>query len=220
MNYPVSFNLSFTTNSYSGKYYAFEGIDGSGKTTQAEKLVSYFESQGKNVLFTKEPTDGIIGKLILDVLHGKEKVTPTALQHLFTADRAEHLENTIIPALKEGTYVISDRTFWSSVAYGASDLEVAQNEKDRLLAAFNILAMYGGFLIPDKTFLIAVPCELGMQRVEERKREKTLYEKKEELLKRVASEYAFLAEKFPDCITTIDGTKDIETIYNSILAKL
>src|SRR5579859_7495332 len=164
MNYHVEFDLSFATNHLSGKYYAFEGIDGSGKTTQVHKLAEYFQAQGKEVVITKEPSDqdGVVGELIHKILNKEISVPSMTLQYLFAADRALHLDEIVIPALKAGKYVISDRSFWSAVAYGISDLQLQENEKERMLIAHNVLALYGGYLTPDKTFVISVPAYIAM----------------------------------------------------------
>src|SRR5436190_19715338 len=187
MTYHLSFDLSFTTNKYPGKYYAIEGIDGSGKTTQVEKLAEYFHRQGKNVSITKEPTDGVIGKLIRQVLEKRIHIPFISLQYLFCADRAVHLEQEVIPALKAGKFVLSDRSLWSSVAYGITDLSLQENEKERLLMVYNLLSLYGGFLIPDKTFFLEVPADVAMKRMDQRKA-LTIYEKKEKL-QRIEKEY-------------------------------
>src|SRR5438045_2182482 len=98
MKYHLQFDLEFTTNPYPGKYYAIEGIDGSGKTTQVSHLASYFGKQGKEVCITKEPTDEIIGVLIHQVLQKKINIPSISLQYLFCADRAIHIQKEVIPA--------------------------------------------------------------------------------------------------------------------------
>src|SRR5690242_9009551 len=107
MKHHISFDLELVQNTYPGKYYALEGIDGSGKTTQVEKLSEYFKSQGKEVFLTKEPTDGEIGQLIRKIVTKQITVPPMSLQYLFSADRAVHLQEVVIPVLKKGSIVIS-----------------------------------------------------------------------------------------------------------------
>lgn len=215
----IQFDLQLVANTYSGKYYAFEGIDGSGKTTQVHQLAAYFKQQGKEVLITKEPTQNVVGELIHKVIYKKISMPSMALQHLFAADRSLHLETEVIPALKKGTIVISDRSLWSAVAYGISDLNLADNEKERLLVAHNVLALYGGYIIPDKTFVIDVPYTTAIDRVEKRGEGKTLYEKAA-ILSRVQKEYEWLANKFSDVLKIIDGTQNIETVYNAIIKNI
>lgn len=200
----IEYDLSFTRNTYGGYYFAFEGIDGSGKTTQSQLLVEYFQKQGKEVLFTKEPTDGEIGNLIHKILNKGLKVPPLSLQYLFCADRAIHIEEVVIPALKKGTVVISDRSLWSSVAYGITDLGLPEGERERLLVTYNLLSLYGGYLIPDKTFLLYLPPQVAVDRIEDRGHGKSIYEK-EEKLKTIEKAYEILAKKFPDYIVPVEG---------------
>lgn len=221
MKFHLSFDLSFTSNPYEGKYYAIEGIDGSGKTTQVQKLAEYFIKQGKNVFITKEPTNGIIGNLIHQVLEKEIKVPFISLQYLFCADRAIHLQQEVIPALQAGKIVLSDRSLWSSVSYGISDLNLKENEKERLLMAYNLLSMYGGFLIPDKTFFLKVPSEIAVQRMDKRQKALSIYEQGEKL-KKIEKEYEWLASQFKDFIYIIDGDhkKSIDEVTELILANL
>ena len=99
-------------NPYSGKLIVFEGLDGSGKSTQAELLFSFLKSKGKKVHLTSEPTRYLIGGLIKSWVTHDWQSTPECLQLLFAADRAHHLDKEIIPLLKKGITVISDRYFF------------------------------------------------------------------------------------------------------------
>jgi dTMP kinase len=219
MKYNINFDLDLIQNTYPGKYYALEGIDGSGKTTQVEKLAEFIQKDNKKILITKEPTEGEIGNLIKKVVT-KEIILPAmSLQYLFSADRAVHLHEVVIPALKEGKIVISDRSLWSAVAYGIADLNLQENEKERLLIAYNVLAMYGGYLVPDKTFIIDVPFNIAIERVKERKKEITIYENEEKLSK-VQKEYEWMAQKFKDILLIIDGAQSIENVFSQIRSNL
>ncbi len=219
MQYHIQFDLQLVTNNFPGKYYAFEGIDGSGKTTQVQKLAEYFRKQGKEVLITKEPTHNVVGELIHKVIYKEIAMPSMALQHLFAADRSVHLETEVIPALKKGTIVISDRSLWSAVAYGISDLNLKDNEKERLLVAHNVLALYGGYLIPDKTFVIDVPYTTAIDRVEKRGEGQTLYEKAE-ILSRVQKEYEWLANKFPEILKIINGVQNVEEVFTEVVSSI
>lgn len=222
MKYDISFQLELKKNTYPGKYYAIEGIDGSGKTTQTKILAEYFKSQGKEVLMTKEPTDGPIATLIYQVLHKELSVPPISLQYLFCADRAVHLEEVVTPALKEGKVVISDRSLWSAVAYGITDQNLPENQKERILVAYNaVLALYGGFLIPDRTILLDIPFEVSIQRTEMRNQVKSIYDGSEKL-RRILKEYLFLANKFPEVITRVEGDHHhtSEQIHEKVLKVL
>jgi len=219
MRYHISFDLELIQNTYSGKYYALEGIDGSGKTTQVENLKEYFQHKGKEILITKEPTDGEIGILIKKIVTKEISVPAMSLQYLFSADRAVHLQEVVIPALKKGKIVISDRSLWSAVAYGITDLNLHENERERLLIAYNVLALYGGYLVPDKTFVIDIPFKTAIKRVMKRKKEITIYENEQKLSK-VQKEYEWMAQKFNEILIMIDGTKSIDEVFSQITSSL
>ena len=110
MKYKINFDLELKENPYKGKYIVLEGIDGSGKSTQAQLLTDYYKKQGKEVVLTREPRKvGLIGDLVQKVLVGEEKLPYISFQYLFSADRAAHHEELIEPSLKEGKIVISCR---------------------------------------------------------------------------------------------------------------
>ncbi len=110
-------------NQYTGKFIAFGGLDGAGSTTQAEKLTQYLKERGEKVHLTKEPTNNLIGGMIRGQLTKEWRTGPECLQLLFTADRAHHLEKEVLPLLKQGITVITDRYFFSSVAFGSLEIE-------------------------------------------------------------------------------------------------
>ena len=99
------------------KFIVFEGLDGSGKTTQLKLLAEWFEKRGVPHKVTKEPTDNPIGRLARSVVRGSESLSEEALSLLFSADRTEHSIKEIRPALEAGTYVICDRYIYSNIAY-------------------------------------------------------------------------------------------------------
>ncbi|EQD68474.1 dTMP kinase [mine drainage metagenome] len=97
-------------------FIAFEGIDGAGKSTQARILYDALRQKNK-VFLTKEPSEGIIGRSIKELLH-RNDLSPLAMQMLFSADREEHVSKVIMPKINEGYHVISDRYVMSTLAYG------------------------------------------------------------------------------------------------------
>jgi dTMP kinase len=101
-----------------GILIVIEGLDGAGLSTQAAILAEYLRGANKEVLLTKEPTAMPIGKLIKSALNRNPELSLFALQLLFAADRAEHLEKEIEPALSANEIVISDRYILSSLAFG------------------------------------------------------------------------------------------------------
>jgi len=100
-----------------GYFIVIEGADGCGKSTHAKLLGKYLKEKGYEVVVTREPTRGPIGLAIRDILAGRAKASPSALALFFTADRADHVDTVIKPALEEGKVVISDRYYYSTVAY-------------------------------------------------------------------------------------------------------
>ncbi|QQR83173.1 dTMP kinase [Candidatus Peregrinibacteria bacterium] len=137
-------------------FIVLEGLDGAGTTTQAERLAGMLTKKGRTVVRTQEPTgEGDIGQLLRRILKKEVKVSAEALQLLFCADRAEHLKNTVVPALERGAVVISDRYYFSTVAYGS--LTIPDYE---WLYQLNRL-----FLKPDLTFLLSVSPETCLERI-------------------------------------------------------
>src|SRR2546423_574568 len=98
MKYHISFDLELRRNPYKGTYIALEGIDGSGKSTQIAALQAYFEKKGEKITLTFEPRNDIItGEIIRDILSGAVSVPPSALQYLYSANRAVNHEEIVYP---------------------------------------------------------------------------------------------------------------------------
>jgi len=193
-------------NYYPGKFLVFEGLDGSGLSTQSNLLKDFLIKKGYQVVLTKEPTfDSEAGKRIRKVLDNKEiQEEPKKLQELFAKDRKEHLENLIIPALKEGKIVISDRYLFSSLAYGsASGLDFEW-----------LIKINDNFPLPDITFLLKVSPEICLERIKKRNSERTLFEKKEKFIK-AWQIFKTLPGRFEN-IYLIDGEKPIEEVFEDV----
>lgn len=195
-------------NSYPGKFIVFEGLDGSGQSTQAELLREFLKEKGYQVLVTKEPTnDSEPGKKIRKILEGEEKCLPLDFQRLYVQDRKWHLENVIIPALEQGKIVISDRYFFSTFAFGASE-------------GLDIIELYQlneEFLLPDIVFFLDVNPKLCMTRIEKRGIEKQFFEKEEKLTK-VYGNYKKTFKDFEGKtkIYFINGEKSINEVFEEI----
>lgn len=227
MKYHVDFDITLQKNTYGGTYIAIEGIDGSGKTTLVEKLAQHFKKQGKEVVKTREPReDGLVGSLIRKILSEQIKVPSVALQYLFSADRAIHHEEIVIPALKAGKVVITDRCFWSAIPYGILDrimdkkdgtYDIASGEI--ILVAQSILSLYHQFTVPDKTFYLDVSTETGMQRLSKDGKTTEIYEKKDKLEK-ILSGYKWLVKEFPEEIICINAEQPVEKVEKDILSHL
>jgi len=215
MKYNVNFDIEFLKNPYSGKLIAIEGLDGSGKTTQAKLLCSKLSEKGYTTYCTKEPTDEPTGKMIRQVLSGELKMPPVALQYLFNADRAVHQE-LFTQHLQNGEYIITDRYFWSSVAYAIADM---QGIEDYYLSVFSLLSFYNRFFVPDITFYLQVNPQTGTHRIDETGKKREIYDHKEKLVK-IQKGYEFLLEKFPEEFVIIDAEKSVEEVSNTILEKI
>jgi len=192
-------------NTYLGKFIVFDGLDGSGQSTQLGLLKDFLTQKGFRVVTTKEPTPfSEAGKKIRSVLDKKVKIDPKELQELFAEDRREHLNNLVIPAIKEGKYVVCDRYFFSSFAYGAAD----GCDLDWLIK------INDNFLQPDLNFFLKVKAETCIARIEKRGTEKTLFEIKERLAK-VWENYELLSRRFENIIM-IDGEKPINEVFEDV----
>lgn len=219
MKYHISFDIDFKRNTAKGLYIALEGIDGSGKTTQTERLVSALEKQGREVVRTREPRKnvGLIGKLIQEILHGKANVSPVAFQYLFSADRQMHHQELILPALKAGKVVVSDRCFWSAIPYGLLDRDekIEENSIRQKLVAQSILSFYHEFTVPDQTFYLDVSLDLAMERIAKGNDIGEIYEDKAKL-KRAIEGYHWLLQEFPKEFTMIDANKEVAEVAQEI----
>ena len=119
-----------------GCLIVFEGIEGSGKTTASRNLQKYLTTKEHKALWTREPTSSKIGSLIEDILRGEITVAEEAIPLLFAADRADHTKRVIVPAIKKGYIVISDRYVHSSLAYQKSGMEKVFGKKENLPSQF------------------------------------------------------------------------------------
>ena len=210
----VEFDIEFRRNNFSGKFIVLEGIEASGKTTQVLRLGKALP----DVFLTKNPTDGQIGSFIRkEVLGGHTDIPPVAYQYLFAADR-EIQQQEIIKHLKEGKTVISDRYFWSSVAYGIADREGMdyENWENVSLVALSLLSMYHQFLLPDLSIYLDISVEESSRRIKGSEKHTEIYDNHNMNLK-IEKGYDWLIKKFPREISVINGEKDEEEITQEIL---
>jgi dTMP kinase len=185
-----------------GFFICIEGLDGSGKTTHAYRLVQNLQKRGFDAVYTTEPSEGEIGKFIrASVLQGKKRVPRVVEALLFAVDRVEHLEKDVKPALKEGKIVVSDRCVYSSLAYqGAAGLDLEWIEEINRFALPSDLAIY-----------IDVPPEVVVKRI---RRKKSVMERLE-TQRRVKQVYM----KFVDNgkLMPIDGDRKKSEVEQNIL---
>jgi dTMP kinase len=193
-------------------FVTFEGLDGSGKTTQAERLAARLEAEGVEVVATREPGGTELGEKVRDlVLHGGH-VSPWAEALLYAAARAQHVEEVIRPALGQGASVVCDRYLDSSVAYQGVGRELGL---DRVLE-LNLTAVGG--LLPDRTFLLALDvAEIGTRLDREHDR---LERESDEFHARTAAGYRELAERFPERIVVLDATRPADELAEEVYGAL
>ena len=195
-----------------GILITFEGIDSSGKTTQAKKLYQYLKKKKLPVIFTREPGGEIVAEKIRKILLSKKKLPLTALAELFLyeAARAQITNNLILPALKQGKIVVCDRFYdstWAYQGYGRG-LDLSWINKLNLEASLN--------LVPDLTFLVDIPVEISIQRKSNLKTKKDRLEKeKKAFFEKVRKGYLDLAKK-EQRITIIAGEKTIPQVFAEV----
>jgi dTMP kinase len=185
-----------------GVFVCIEGLDCSGKTTQAKKLVKNLCERGFDAVYTTEPTFGKIGKLIRNfVLDRKDRVSVALEALLFAADRVDHVETIIEPLLKQDKIVVCDRYVYSSLAYqGAAGLDLGWIERINEFA-----------LKPNLALLIDVTPEIAVNRFKEKR--SVMETAKNQ--RRVREVYLKLAQERG--IVLIDGNRSIEDVERSIL---
>jgi dTMP kinase len=188
-------------------FITFEGLDGSGKTTQTELLAAAIRETGREVVTTREPGGTDLGERIREVLL-HDDVSAWAEAALFAAARAELVERVIAPALARGAVVVCDRYVDSSLAYQgiARGLGV-----DRVLE-MNLPVIRGH--LPDRTYLLLIDPEESARRVGEGT--DRIERESEEFRRKVDHAYRVLAETFPERIEWVDGNRPPEEISRLI----
>jgi dTMP kinase len=197
-------------------FIAFEGIDGSGKSTQAKLLSERLKKEGHKVYITFEPTDSFIGKIIRDIFKHKIEADHKTIAALFLADRLDHLQNKthgILKKMEEGYTVISDRYYFSSYAYHGTHMDI-----DWVIRANSLCA---DLLRPDLTIFIDVPPDTAVQRLSKGRNMIELYESLDNLHK-VKEKYfeAFDKLEHLENIFVTNGNRSFEAIFNDIWNKV
>ncbi|MBA7610799.1 Thymidylate kinase [subsurface metagenome] len=196
-----------------GIFITFEGIDGSGKDTQAKLLAKYFKNKRYSVIRTREPGGTSIGEKIRKILLSPKisRVDQRAEVLLFAASRAQIVSNIIKPALEKGKIVISNRYVDSSYAYQG----IARKMGLDWVIEINKWATQG--LLPDITFFLDIPEELGLKRVDKSRNIRDKIEKDGEIFqKKVRKGYYKLAKLFPERYRVIDANRNEDLIQKDI----
>jgi len=197
-----------------GKLIVFEGIDGSGKTTQLNLLGEYLKNRGRRVFYTREPGGTKLGESIRDLLLNPEygRLVPWAEALLYAAARAQLVSEVILPALAAGNLVLCDRYIDSTLAYQGygRDMEI------HLLKQVNEPATMG--LIPDLVLLLDFCCETGKDRICRSGRGTDRIEREaREFHLKVRSGYLDIAARDPGRYRVIDANRSIEQVHLDIL---
>lgn len=193
-----------------GRLITFEGIEGCGKSTLAKELYEYLKSKNYKVIFTREPGGGKLGEKIREILLSNEFEIPDYSElFLFLASRYEHTKNVIIPRLKEGYIVISDRYMDSTVAYQGYGRKIDL----KLLEKLNEIATLG--IKPDLTFLIDLPEEISFNRLKDKILDR-IESEEIEFYKRVRFGYVEIARNEPLRFIILDGTMELQTLKQKV----
>jgi dTMP kinase len=186
------------------KFIVFEGLDGSGQSTQAELLKQDLENKKIPVVLTKEPTNlSPEGREIREILQGKKKKDPAEFQELYVKDRKKHLENLINPSLEAGKTVISDRYFFSTIAFGGLSSDMNW-----------LMDLNRDFPTPDMVFFLDVLPEICVDRIKSRGKKVELFERKDKLEK-IYQNYKKCFQNFKN-IYFINGEENKEEVSGEI----
>ena len=186
-----------------GLLIAFEGIDGTGKSTQIRLLADYLRRQGCEVIETREPTDGPYGRKIRQLYMNRKNCTPEEELELFIQDRRQHVDEVIGPALDQGKIVLTDRYYFSTAAYqGAAGMD-----PDLIFAAHDFAPR------PDLVVLLVMEPEKSVQRIEQLRGEQLNDFEQVEQLRKVADLFASFTD---DCILRVNGAAPIKQVQQEI----
>lgn len=195
-----------------GIFISMEGPDGSGKSTQIALLKEYLEGEGYDVLITREPGGNRISEAIREIILNKdyEEMSPVTEMMLYASARAQLIAQVVGPAIDSGKAVISDRFIDSSLVYQG----MARGLGVETVLNVNKVAI--GDYMPDVTFMLDLPAEVGIARKKDQKELDRMERESLEFHKKVAEGYRTLAGSFPDRIKTVDATLPIDEICGMI----
>jgi dTMP kinase len=193
-------------------FVSFEGVDGSGKTTQARLLEQHLTGLGRDVVGTREPGGTELGEELRHLVLNGPEMAPWAEAALFAAARAEHAAEVIRPALARGADVVCDRFVDSSLAYQG----IARGLGLERVLELNLTVLEG--LLPDRTFVVALAAEAAAAR---RSGEPDRIEQEGDGFQaEVGRAYEQLAERFPERVELVDGTRPAAEIAAEVRRRL
>ncbi len=200
---------------HSGLFIDFEGGDGCGKTTQMRILAERLRREGRAVIETVEPGGTRIGMQIRRILldSANQELSPTAEMLLYFASRAQNVDERIVPALAQGSVVLTDRFTDSTMAYQGFGRGLGQ----QVVTDLDRVACRG--LVPDLTILIDIDLETSLKRAKSRNLSDTetrMDEQAAEFHHRVREAYLTMAAREPDRFRVIDGRSDVETVAAAV----
>jgi dTMP kinase len=194
-----------------GSYVALEGGDGTGKSTVAAALVASLEGRGETVTQVREPGGTALGEVVRTLLLDSESVEPWAEVMLFAAQRAELAGEVIRPALARGEWVVSDRTYYSSIAYQGRARGLGEDTVRRV----NEVALDG--TVPDWVFVLDIEPAAGLERQDDPDR---IGNEGVDFQTAVREAYQTLAEQEPGKVIALDATRPVDELVGSIMTRL
>lgn len=192
------------------RFIAIEGIDGSGGTTQVGRLADWFTTRGQRVHTTAEPSTGPVGRFLRQVLRDpQQRLGDAVLPYLFAADRRDHLDREILPALEDGAVVISDRYLHSSLAY-----------QSLVMGLPAVAELNARFRLPDLTLLIDLDPQTCLQRILARGEPRDRFEALDRLraVQEAYESVVVLARSQGQALVRIDGQGSVDEVHARVLA--
>ena len=208
----------FRKAAFPGSYFfSFEGIEGSGKSTQIVKIKDYLEDKGFNVIVIREPGGTPFGeKLRQAILTSTQELHPAAEAHLFASARAQNLSSLILPELETpNTVVICDRFIDSSIAYQG----VARGLGPEYI--LNIHTSFPLNIVPHKTFYLKINLEKSLERQRMRNMPKDYFESRDNSFHQNLIEgYDYCAKIFPERVSVVDGSQSLDDVTNELISNI